>query len=46
MTDSHQFLIHQSENRSTRIEVMLESETVWLNQKQLTELLGKAKGTI
>jgi hypothetical protein len=25
---------------------MLESETLWLNQKQLTELFGKAKGTI
>ena len=25
---------------------MLEGETLWLNQKQLTELFGKAKGTI
>lgn len=25
---------------------MLEAETLWLNQKQLTELFGKAKGTI
>ena len=25
---------------------MLEAETVWLSQKQLTELFGKAKGTI
>lgn len=25
---------------------MLEAETLWLKQKQLTELFGKAKGTI
>jgi len=46
MTDPHQFLIYQSEDGSTRIDVMLEAETLWLNQKQLTELFGKAKGTI
>jgi len=41
-----QFLIYQSEDGSTRLDVMLEAETLWLNQKQLTELFGKAKGTI
>ena len=46
MTSPQQFLIYQSEDGSTRIDVMLEAETLWLNQKQLTELLGKAKGTI
>jgi len=46
MTDSPQFLIYQSEDGSTRIGVMLEGESLWLNQKQLTELFGKAKGTI
>ena len=46
MTDSPQFLIYQSEDGSTRIDVMLEGESLWLNQKQLTELFGKAKGTI
>jgi hypothetical protein len=46
MTDQQQFLIYQSEDGSTRIDVMLEAETLWLNQKQLTELFGKAKGTI
>ena len=40
------FLIYQSEDGSTRIDVMLEAETLWLNQKQLTDLFGKAKGTI
>lgn len=41
-----QFLIYQSEDSTTRIDVMLEAENLWLNQKQLTELFGKAKGTI
>jgi len=35
MTDPQQFLIYQSEDGSTRIDVMLEAETLWLNQKQL-----------
>ena len=46
MSEPQQFLIYQSEDGSTRIDVMLEAETLWLNQKQLTELFGKAKGTI
>ena len=46
MAEPQQFLIYQSEDGSTRIDVMLEAETLWLNQKQLTELFGKAKGTI
>ena len=46
MDEMRQFLIYQSEDGSIRIDVMLEAETLWLNQKQLTELFGKAKGTI
>ena len=46
MTEARQFLIYQSEDGRTKIDVMLEAETLWLNQKQLTELFGKAKGTI
>lgn len=46
MTEPKQFLIYQSEDGATRIDVMLEAETLWLSQKQLTELFGKAKGTI
>jgi hypothetical protein len=49
MTNPQQFLkflIYQSEDGATRIDVMLEAETLWLSQKQLTELFGKAKGTI
>ena len=46
MTDPQQFLIYQSEDGSTRIDVMLEVETLWLNQKQLPKLFDKVKGTI
>ncbi|MCR4304660.1 MAG: virulence RhuM family protein [Gallionella sp.] len=41
-----EFLIYRSEDGRTRIDVVLEAETLWLNQKQLTELFGKAKGTV
>ncbi|MCX7176507.1 MAG: virulence RhuM family protein [Proteobacteria bacterium] len=46
MDEPQQFLIYQSEDGSTRIDVTLDAETLWLNQKQLTELFGKAKGTV
>ncbi|WP_288841898.1 virulence RhuM family protein [uncultured Deefgea sp.] len=41
-----EFLIYQTEDGKTQLSVVLENETLWLNQKQLTELFGKAKGTI
>jgi hypothetical protein len=40
------FLIYRSEDGRTKIDVMLEGETLWLSQKQLAALFGKAKGTI
>lgn len=40
------FIIYRSEDGRTKIDVMVEAETLWLNQKQLAELFGKAKGTI
>lgn len=42
----NQILIYQSEDGRTKLDVRLEDQTVWLSQKQLTELFGKAKGTI
>lgn len=41
-----EFLIYQTEGGKTQISVVLENETLWLSQKQLSELFGKAKGTI
>ena len=34
------------EDGRTKIDVVFEGETLWLSQKQLSELFGKAKGTI
>mgnify|MGYP001157882399 CR=1 FL=1 len=45
-SDSPQFLIYQSEDGTTRVDVRLQEQSLWLSQKQLTELFGKAKGTI
>jgi hypothetical protein len=39
-------VFYQSEDGRTKLDVRLEDQTVWLNQKQLTELFGKAKGTV
>jgi hypothetical protein len=44
--ETHQFLIYRSEDGRTNINVMLEAENLWLSQKQLTDLFGKAKGTV
>lgn len=41
-----QILLYQSEDGRTKLDVWLENQTVWLSQKQLTELFGKAKGII
>ena len=41
-----QFLLYQSEDGRTKLDVRLDEQTVWLSQKQLTDLFGKAKGTI
>jgi hypothetical protein len=46
MSEASQFLIYQSEDGRTKLDVRLDDQTVWLSQKQLTELFGKAKGTI
>lgn len=45
-TSMNQFLLYQSEDGRTKLDVRLEDSNVWLSQKQLTDLFGKAKGTI
>ena len=45
-TPMSQFLLYQSEDGRTKLDVRLDNQTVWLSQKQLTDLFGKAKGTI
>ncbi|MEO8117964.1 MAG: hypothetical protein ABI606_01415 [Rhodoferax sp.] len=46
MTAPQQCFIFPSEDGCPGIDVMLDAETRWLNQNQLTELFVKAKGTI
>ena len=41
-----EILLYQTEDGRTRLQVVLDNQTLWLNQKQLMELFGKAKGTI
>ncbi|MDP4263294.1 MAG: RhuM family protein, partial [Bacteroidota bacterium] len=41
-----EILIYQTEDGSTRIEVRLESENVWLTQSHLCELYQKSKSSI
>jgi len=40
------FLLYTSENGEIRVDVLLQDETVWLTQKGMQELFGKAKSTI
>lgn len=44
--DNGEILIYQTEDGSTRIEVRLQDETLWLSQMQIAELFQKDKSTI
>ncbi|MEZ5199112.1 MAG: virulence RhuM family protein [Bacteroidales bacterium] len=41
-----EILLYKTEDGSTKIDVRLEDETVWLTQEQMALLFGKAKSTI
>jgi len=41
-----QFIIYQTENGETKIDVRFEDETVWLTQDQMAELFQRSKSTI
>mgnify|MGYP002398978028 CR=1 FL=1 len=41
-----EFLLYQTEDGRTRIEVRMQDETVWLTQRQMAELFGKDTDTI
>jgi hypothetical protein len=41
-----EIILYQTEDGTTKIEVRLEDETVWLSQSQIGELFQKAKATI
>ncbi len=46
MRESSNIIIYSSEDGSTKLDVKLQNETLWLSQKQLCELFGKSKSTI
>ncbi len=46
MENSGEILIYQSEDGDTSLEVKLNHETVWLNQKQMAELFDKDSDTV
>jgi hypothetical protein len=39
-------IIYKSNDGKIKIDVIFESDTVWLNQVQIAELFGKSKSTI
>ncbi|MBF0138332.1 MAG: virulence RhuM family protein [Magnetococcus sp. DMHC-1] len=41
-----EILFYQTEDGRTRLQVVLDNQALWLNQKQLADLFGKAKSTI
>ena len=43
---NNKIIIYQGENGNSRIEVMMEGETVWLTQAQLVELFQSSKANI
>jgi len=46
MNNNSQLLIYQSPSGDIKLDVRLESETVWLTQVHMAELFGKSKSTI
>ncbi len=41
-----EFLLYTSQNGEVKVDVLLQDETVWLTQRAMQELFGKAKATI
>ena len=46
MPSSNELLLYQTEDGETRIEVLLENETVWLTQAQMSELFQTERSVI
>ncbi len=46
MRNSSEIIIYTDINGTTKLQVQLEDETVWLTQEQMAMLFGKAKSTI
>ena len=46
MKDSGDFLIYQTENGVTKIDVRIQDDTVWLTQQQMAELYQTSRTNI
>ncbi len=46
MTNNSEIILYQTESGQTKLEVRLENETVWLSQKQMTELFQRERSVI
>jgi len=46
MTQNSNILIYQNENGNIKVDVRFEDESIWLSQKQLSEVFGKSVKTI
>ena len=46
MENNNDFLIYQTEDGKSKIDVRLENETVWMTQKAISELYQKGVNTI
>ena len=44
--DKAEIIIYQPDNESTKLEVRLEDETVWLTQAQMSELFQTTRNNI
>jgi hypothetical protein len=42
----NKILLYKTENNEIKLEVLIQNETIWLNQKQLCELFGRDKSVI
>jgi len=40
------FLLYKAENQNIKVDVLIENETVWLSQMQMSELFDKSRSTI
>jgi len=46
MSDKNEIILYQSDDLSTKLEVRVENETVWLNRQQIAELFDRDIKTI
>ncbi len=46
MSNSSEFILYQTEDGRTRVDVRLEAETVWLSQAQMAELFDSSKQNV